>query len=454
MAFTAKWITAAGTVILSDGNPYKMDGGTGLGAADVRNLWERGPQQHGVSDLGYRIDPRTLTFPIFFAGTSQPNLDSRRDTLQTAFSPRAALGTLQITRDDGEVRELYARRAGPLDMPLVPAQRTGKLHKTVVQLFAPDPVWTEPTAGSVSFLSPASWWLAFNTIGSANVLEHTEAPTQGQAWTYTGTITAGSPYFIAIRSGKESNATTKYAWSLFDASDPTAAFLAASNTYFFEFNDINVAQGTAIMTAGTHNYFFCTDGAGWKVYRDATLIASDTVNGNGALAQDTRRWRSQQDGVSQLWTESLPRAAVFNINPTAAQVGALNTAMEAGGSVYNVSLAYPGNLPEYPVVRINGPISDPVLTNTTTGEKLDFTGYSIGSADFYTVDLRYGFKTVKNSGGDNKIGQLSNDSDLASFHIAPAPVAAGGTNVFSLAGTATSGNTSALITYYNRFESW
>jgi len=467
MAFTTKWISAAGTVTLSDGNPYGIEGGMGIGGAEVRNLYERGPQQDGVSDLGYRIDPRTVTLGINFKGTSAAQLDTLRGSLQYHFAPRAALGTLQVTRDDGEVRELYARRTGPLDMPLVVANRNGNLHRTALQLFAPDPIWTEPGAGTVTFLTPSDWWLAFNTIGSVNVMEHVESPTQGQNWTYTGTVTAGSPWFIAIRSGREvpGNGTETYAYhsdtNIAESGGSSDIYLYAagdgSGAEYQYVNGVGNIIGTSIMAAGTHNYFAIATGTTDVWYRDGVLIGSDLIHGGNALAGTVRKWRSDsQNTASSRWSNALPRAAVYNINPTPAQISALNTAMETttSGSAYTVSFAYGGDIREYPVIRITGPISDPVLTNSTTGETLDFTGYTIGSGDYYTIDTRYGRKSVTNSGGDNKIGQLSSASDLASWHIEPAPLAAGGTNTFSLAGTAGGTATAVAIVYYNRFVSW
>jgi hypothetical protein len=276
MAFTAKWITAAGTLTLTGGTPYKIESGLGIGGAEVRNLYERGPQQDGVSDLGYRIDPRTVTLGISFVGTSAANLDARRGTLEYHFVPRAALGTLQITRDDNEVRELYARRTGPLDMPLVREHRPGNLHKTALQLFAPNPFWTKPTEGS-------------------------------------------TPLDIGL---------------------------------------------------------------------------------------------------------SLP-----------------------------TSIGYGGDVREYPVIALTGPIANPVITNTTTGEVLSFNGFTIGAGTTYHIDLRYGRKTVV-QGTVNKIGELTAASDLASWHLEPLPVAAGGTNVITINGSGTSGATAGFISYYNRYVSW
>lgn len=86
------------------------------------------------------------------------------------------------------------------------------------------------------------------------------------------------------------------------------------------------------------------------------------------------------------------------------------------------TISYAGNAPGYPhLIRITGPITDPVLTNETTDEVLDFTGVTIAAGDHYDIDLRYGQKTVEDSNGDDKGGDLTEESDLTTWHLAPAP---------------------------------
>ncbi|MFA6271165.1 MAG: hypothetical protein WC657_08230, partial [Candidatus Paceibacterota bacterium] len=69
--------------------------------------------------------------------------------------------------------------------------------------------------------------------------------------------------------------------------------------------------------------------------------------------------------------------------------------MTVGASVVNASeaITYAGTFLSYPVVRITGPITDCVITNNSTGEKLDFTGVTIAAGDYYVIDCRYGYKT-------------------------------------------------------------
>lgn len=115
------------------------------------------------------------------------------------------------------------------------------------------------------------------------------------------------------------------------------------------------------------------------------------------------------------------------------------------------SIIYNGTFLSYPTIRITGPITDPCITNNSTSEKLDFTGTTINSSDYYDIDCRYGYKTITDSTGANKISTLTNDSDLATFHIAPDFEAGGGINSFTVTGTSVTESTRVDMQYYERF---
>lgn len=80
---------------------------------------------------------------------------------------------------------------------------------------------------------------------------------------------------------------------------------------------------------------------------------------------------------------------------------------------------YPGNWLAYPQIRINGPITDCVIEQQTTGEKLDFTGVTISAGEWLDIDLRYGYKTITDQDGNSQLASLTEDSDLVTFHLAP-----------------------------------
>lgn len=117
----------------------------------------------------------------------------------------------------------------------------------------------------------------------------------------------------------------------------------------------------------------------------------------------------------------------------------------------DTTITYPGTWLSYPVITIYGPLDNPVITNISTGERISST-YDIAAGASLAIDLTYGKKTVESSDGVNRIGTITTDSDLATFHIAPAPTVGSGNNVIRAEGTnAVAGTTRVTITYYERY---
>lgn len=116
----------------------------------------------------------------------------------------------------------------------------------------------------------------------------------------------------------------------------------------------------------------------------------------------------------------------------------------------SVNVTYSGTWETFPIIEIAGPLENPIITNTTTDEKLEFT-IDIPAGRTVTIDLTYGNKSVVDDLGTNLIGKLSADSDLATFHIAPIPEAVGGVNVITLTGLNPTGSTSVILKYFTRF---
>jgi hypothetical protein len=115
------------------------------------------------------------------------------------------------------------------------------------------------------------------------------------------------------------------------------------------------------------------------------------------------------------------------------------------------TIVYAGSWRTFPVITITGPITNPVITNLTTGDKLDFTGITIAAANTYTIDLAYGRKTITNQLGANKIADLTNDSDLATFALEANPEAPGGVNSIRVTGTGATSATEIYLQYYPRY---
>lgn len=117
-----------------------------------------------------------------------------------------------------------------------------------------------------------------------------------------------------------------------------------------------------------------------------------------------------------------------------------------------VGIDYTGSWQEHPIIRITGPIANPVITNITTNEKLDFTGTTIPGGDYYDIDTRYGFKTVIEDDGTNRIDKLTSDSDLATFHLQPdSAEVPGGSNSIRVEGSSVTEATKVELWYYRRY---
>jgi len=116
-----------------------------------------------------------------------------------------------------------------------------------------------------------------------------------------------------------------------------------------------------------------------------------------------------------------------------------------------LSITSTGMFLVYPVIKIEGSIGDLKIENLMTDEKLDFAGLDIGDGHWYEIDLAYGTKTVVDDVGDNKIADLTDDSDLATWHLGAAPEVAGGVNDIQVTGTGINDNTRITLTYYCRY---
>jgi hypothetical protein len=115
------------------------------------------------------------------------------------------------------------------------------------------------------------------------------------------------------------------------------------------------------------------------------------------------------------------------------------------------TIPYPGTWDTYPTIRINGPADDAVITNTSTGEKLDFTGYTLLVGHYIEIDLTPGVKTVLLDGSANLIDKLTDDSDLGTFHMGKHPDVPNGDNTITVVATGAGPTTSVIMTYYIRY---
>ncbi len=111
---------------------------------------------------------------------------------------------------------------------------------------------------------------------------------------------------------------------------------------------------------------------------------------------------------------------------------------------------YVGTWDSFPTILFIGPMRNPIVRNLTTGEKIALTTI-IGAGRTVTVSLQYGNKTVVDDLGTNLIGSVTTDSDLATFHLAPAPEAPLGVNSIGVAASSLTAASRITIEYFTRY---
>lgn len=277
MSVSVDWIVGATTYALSGRNPYGFISLTGLGLPPVRRITERGPQQHGSTDVGFLLDERMLNLALIITGDTLSDLDTYRDDLADMLKPlEATPGKLRVTRDNGTVRQIDSNIVGMVDFPNTLQERIGASQLVVVQFMAPDPIPYEPTLnniilgvtlGSGGLLVPmvvpmvytvaasidtvvsvtyAGKWEVFPIIyitGPANDLVITNQAT-GRKLDFTGhNIASGDTYTINLAYGQKSvrdqNNVLKNA-ALTDDSNLTNWSLVPTPTAPGGINDIRV----------------------------------------------------------------------------------------------------------------------------------------------------------------------------------------------------------------------
>lgn len=197
----------------------------------------------------------------------------------------------------------------------------------------------------------------------------------------------------------------------------------------------------------------------WELPNGVTRQIDGKVAGELSMPWEPKRWGAQRLAVQIRCAEPAfydPDLVVVNITGLAGGT-AFDVPMAIpwtiGGATINSSyvINYPGNWLSYPQIRITGPITDPVITNNSTGEVLSFLGYTISAGTYYDIDTRPGYKTVTDSAGANQISKLATNSDLSTWHLAPDPEAPGGVNSIQVAGSSGSTATKISLSYYVRY---
>lgn len=180
-------------------------------------------------------------------------------------------------------------------------------------------------------------------------------------------------------------------------------------------------------------------------------------DGGSANSQDKdgyfHRFAIQLDAPDPTWYDPNGISVQFGTVSASGFSIPMSIPLSVGRSTINqtVSISYTGTWDSYPIITIVGPVTDCVITNETTGDVLDFTGTTINSGTTYTIDTRYGYKTVVDQTGANKIAQLI-DSDLSTFRLVAADDDSGvQVNDISVTGTGATSVSRIFVAYFNRY---
>lgn len=109
-----------------------------------------------------------------------------------------------------------------------------------------------------------------------------------------------------------------------------------------------------------------------------------------------------------------------------------------------IDVNYEGSWIEYPTIVITGPLSLVSIVNQTTDENIGLS-YNIPAGHVVTIDLTYGIKTVTLDDGTNLIGNITPDSDFATFHLEP------GLNEIRVFGSGAGAGTTLNLNWLSRY---
>lgn len=149
MTWTVSVLSRGVEYDLSDGADYLLTGIDGIGHAAVRRLSERGPMQHGETDLGYRLQPRHIAVAIEARGGDRAAWLARREELMRILRASDRALSLRLSRGAWQ-RQIDCYLAG--EMAMAADNLLAPLWQRVaVELVAPDPTWYDPVPTTLEY---------------------------------------------------------------------------------------------------------------------------------------------------------------------------------------------------------------------------------------------------------------------------------------------------------------
>lgn len=269
----ANWQAIVGgmTYNLSDRNPFDVVSITGVGIAPTRRLTQRGPLQHGETDIGFRLDPRNVNLVLAVKGVDRAATDYARQQLAYIFGARQSEAVqLRCTRDDGSVRQLDCRAVGMVDTAITEEDRIWDFQRVGVQLMASDPNWYDPQTNLPSVLrNSGAWTVPLEVPLDIGATTEIDSP---EAIYYSGTFDEYPLLYLygAMQDPVIENETTG------DVLDLTGATIADGDWYEI---DLRYGYKTAVDNDGVNKIAELTAASDLATFRLASILETgDGVN--------------------------------------------------------------------------------------------------------------------------------------------------------------------------------
>jgi hypothetical protein len=125
------------TYEFTDWIDWGLVGTFGFGMAPSHRLTQRGPMQHGETDVGFRLDAASFGFTVGMKALSLSDQYALRQTMIRAFAPTDEALQVRVTLPDGEIRQRDAYLVDGLAFES--GNFSGFYGEIPVRLVAPDP---------------------------------------------------------------------------------------------------------------------------------------------------------------------------------------------------------------------------------------------------------------------------------------------------------------------------
>jgi len=204
--------------IIRDSRYYDLSGALaylesddGFGLPPIARITERGPLQHGVSDLGFRLQPRNVNLVLVKPEACPNSWRALRQRFLDAFKPSDTPLNLRWEFGDGSRRQIDMHFTSGLTIPWTMADRARPSLRDVVSLYAPDPTWYDPSENSavwtLAIQDELSFPISFPIVFGSDAIAESVEVTYPGTWlaypivTFTGPLVA--PLIRNVTTGEK-----------------------------------------------------------------------------------------------------------------------------------------------------------------------------------------------------------------------------------------------------------